>query len=210
MNSPETAWQTTQRIEGITSEYQLAWIRLTLIAIFFTTHYFVFSTQAEHTPQAVRYHQQLPWLCGCWCLVSLAVLACYHLKWMPSQSSYFVVLADIANLTVIASQNGGAFSSIVPVYFAIVTSAFLRINVSLVWFTTAFAIIAYLSLVGMADQIWFDENHAVPVSVTTTMVLSLASCGLIGWWGVRNTKQCVVIYQNLNTQIPSDSTKTGV
>lgn len=190
-------WYATQRLACIDAEYRLAWFRLALIGIYLAVHYWIYSTLAQPSPIAAEFHERLPWYCGVWCIVSFAVIASYHLKWFPTASSFLVVLADIANLTVIASQNGGPNSVVVTCYFVILLTTVLRCNVWLVLVATLFSTFAFLSLVGMTDPIWFDEHHAVPVSVTVITSLSLLSCGAIGGWIVTRIRWIAQHYLHL-------------
>ena len=196
-NRNDLRWHATQRLARIDAEYRLAWFRLALIGIYLGMHYWIFSTLTQPSAAAVQFHERLPWYCSAWCMVSLAVIAIYHLKWVPTASSFFAVLADIANLTVIASQSGGPTSVAVTCYFVILLTTILRCNAWLVMFATAFAMFAFLSLVGMTDQIWFDEHHAVPVNVTVITSLSLLSCGAIGAWIVKRIGWLAQHYLNL-------------
>lgn len=193
-------WRAAQRIAAIESEYGLAWLRLVLIGIYLLMHYAIYATLSQPTASETRFHERLPLLCGAWCVVSLAVITAYHWKWLPVITSFFVVLADIANLTVIASQSGGPTGVAVTCYFVILATSSLRCNEWLVAVATGFAMFAFLALVGMTDQIWFDQYHAVPVNVTVITALSLLSCGVLAAWMIRVARRVAYACQELQVR----------
>jgi len=61
----------------------------------------------------------------------------------------------------------------------ILALASLRVSIGLVWFATLGSMAGYLSLVGLADKKWFDQEHAVPVVTQVITVLSLAMTGIV-------------------------------
>ena len=72
--------------------------------------------------------------------------------------------------------------------------ASLRVSIGLVWFATLGAMAGYLSLVGMADKKWFDQDHSVPMVTQLITVLSLALTGIVIGQLVRRAKSLAEEY----------------
>jgi hypothetical protein len=79
-------------------------------------------------------------------------------------------------------------------YFLIIALAAMRFSLGLIWFSTAASMLAYLSLVGRADEVWFDSEHAVPAATQLLTLLSLAFTGIVTGQTVRSCRSIASEY----------------
>lgn len=170
---------TTSRWLEYEGELRAALLRVVLIAAFYAVqllHFLVFSQRSE-TEQL--FHRQATYLAAAWFFVSLGVLVALSRQWLPRGLKYATAGLDVVMLTGIAAIGNGPASPLVFGFGLLIALSGLRGSLPLVWFVTLAAMLAYMVLVGLRDEHWFDAVHATPLVEQIVVELSLASTGIV-------------------------------
>jgi hypothetical protein len=185
----EDRWLIVGRRLEYEGELRAAFLRAVLVAAFYAAQLLHFSVFAQRTEAEQMFHRQSTYLAAGWLFVSLAVLVALTRHWLPSWLKYVTVGVDLSLLTLIAAIGSGPDSPIVVVFWVVIALAALRCNLGLIWFGTIGAMAAYLCLVGMRDQVWFDAEHETAPIEQVIVHLSLAGAGMVAGQLVRMMRQ---------------------
>jgi len=183
-------WYIVERWQEYEGEGRTNLLRIVAIGAFYLVElaqYHWFRPAGVDAAELATYHQKVTALAVAWTMVSLAVLLCLRMRVFPAILKYASTGCDLLLLTALASVDHGAKSTapdgpespLVLAFFLILALASLRVSIGLVWFATLGSMAGYLSLVGLADKKWFDQEHAVPVVTQVITVLSLAMTGIV-------------------------------
>ena len=188
--SADRQWYIVERWQEFEGEGRTNLLRIVAIGVF----YLVELAQYQWLPPAgadpaelASYHQKVTALAVAWTMVSLGVLLCLRMRVFPAFLKYVSTGCDLLLLTALASVDHGAKSPapdgpespLVLAFFVIVALASLRFSLGLVWFATLGSMLGYLTLVGLRDKKWFDQDHAVPLTTQAITLLSLALTGIV-------------------------------
>lgn len=189
MPAADRQWFIVERWQEYEGEGRTNLLRIAAIGVFYLVELanYHWLAPGRDNVDFTAYHQKVTALAVAWTMVSLAVLLCLRLRVFPAFLKYVSTGCDLLLLTALASvEHGksnpapdGPESPLVLAYFLILALAALRLSLGLVWFSTLGAMVGYLALVGLRDQKWFDENHAVPPITTLITVLNLALTGIV-------------------------------
>lgn len=183
-------WYIVERWQEYEGEGRTNLLRIVAIGAFYLVElarYHWFPPAGVDAAELATYHQKVTALAVAWTMVSLAVLLCLRMRVFPAILKYASTGCDLLLLTALASVDHGAKSTapdgpespLVLVFFLILALALLRVSIGLVWFATLGSMAGYLTLAGLADKKWFDQEHAVPVITQVITVLSLAMTGIV-------------------------------
>ena len=175
----ERPWFVVSRWQQFAGEARANLLRVVALVAFYAVQLYQFLFLNERNDAAVSFQREVTLIVAAWSLVALAVLICLRRGVLPERLKYLSSAADIALLTLMARAGEGATGPLVHVYFLILATAALRFSLGLVWFTTIASAIAYLGLVGMADDSWFDAEHTIPVIDQLITLVSLGLAGII-------------------------------
>lgn len=174
-----TAWAVTQRRLEYEGELRTAIMRALLVSIFYAVQLVHYSFFAEHTPQALHFHRAATLIASAWLCLSMTILVSIARRWFPSGLKYFVTAADLALLTIIASQGAGPGSPVAVLFFLIIALGAARFSLPLIWFTTLGSMGCYWLLVGMTDHTWFDADHVTPPIEQAVRLLGMGATGVV-------------------------------
>ncbi len=127
-------------------ELRAGLLRVILLISFYSVELYQYLSAASADPGLEQFHRRATYLCAAWLLVSLAALVLLARKCLPSWLKYATSGADIGLLTLVAWFGSAAASPLACLYLLLVMMAGLRGSLKLIWFTTAIALVAYLSL----------------------------------------------------------------
>jgi hypothetical protein len=198
-------WYIVERWQEYEGEGRTNLLRIIAIGVFYLVElaqYHWFQPAGVDAADLASYHQKVTAVAVAWTMVSLAVLLCLRLRVFPAILKYASTGCDLLLLTALASIDHGAKSEapdgpaspLVLVFFVILALAALRVSLGLVWFATLGSMAGYLSLVGLADQKWFDQDHAVPMVTQAITILSLGLTGIVMGQIVRRAKSLAEEY----------------
>lgn len=198
-------WYIVERWQEYEGEGRTNLLRIIAIGVFYLVElaqYHWFQPAGVDAADLATYHQKVTAVAVAWTMVSLAVLLCLRLRVFPAILKYASTGCDLLLLTALASIDHGAKSTapdgpqspLVLAYFLILALASLRVSLGLVWFATLGSMAGYLSLIGLADKKWFDQDHAVPVVTQLITILSLALTGIVLGQIVRRAKSLAEEY----------------
>jgi hypothetical protein len=197
---PET-WQDARRVEAWAGELRVNVIRLIAIALFYGRHlveYFLANPDAR-----VRgvYHARVTFVCAAWFAVALALHIVLTRRRMPWWLSYATVAWDAAMITILCMLTGDARTPLVLLLFVLIATAPLRLDLRLIYFATAAAIVGYL--MQLACYAWYVVGYQkyyatpelrIPRSHEAVVVLALLVTGLLAGQSVRQARRLVMRY----------------
>lgn len=173
----DRSWYIVERWQEYAGEGRANLLRVLALLVFYAVQWYQFATVDVGSDASRVFHRQVTLIVVAWLFVSLAVLISLQRQIFPPIVKYLSTLADVLLLTLLAHLAGGPSSPIIQVYYLIIAMAALRFSVPLVWFAALASMGGYWGVVGLSDEVWFDENHATPV---ITQIVSIASMGLAG------------------------------
>jgi len=140
------------------------------------------------------FHSAATWISVAWVVLGLAILYCLKQRVFPASLKYLSTGGDLVLLTALAALGAKAGSPLVFVFFLIIALAALRFSLLLVWCATIGAVLGYLALVGMTDEVWFDDKHTVGLHVQLITLLSLVLTGIVVGQIIRRTRVMATDY----------------
>lgn len=199
-------WHVVSRWLEYEGELRAAFLRVVLVAVFYTAQLIHFGVFAGRNAAEQLFHRQATFLAAGWLFVSLAVLVALTRHWFPNWLKFLTVAADLGLLTLLAAFGSGPASPLVFTFPVVIALAGLRCNLRLIWFGTLGAMAAYLSLVGITDPSWFDAEHSTAPIEQMIVLMSLAAVGVIVGQLVRMCRQ---VTEEVFTRSPNNSEKTS-
>jgi len=190
-------WFIAQRWQEYEGESRANLLRTFAVGAFYIVELVRFYVLEKGSAEQLVFHRQATMVAVAWTMLALAVLLCLRLKMFPAGLKYVSTAADVLLLTTLAAVVDGPFSPLVAAYFLIIALATLRFSVGLIWFATVASMLAYWSLVGLADaksSRWFDGEHVVPVVRQMVTLLTLALVGMVLSQVVRQVRQMAEDY----------------
>jgi len=200
-----TKWDDARRLEAFAGEARVNRIRVAAIVVFYARH--MVDVYVQRGNAAVQgYHTKVTLIVLAWALFSA------YLHWMLVRRrvdpalKYVAVVWDLVMVTLLAMAggiNGGAKSPLVLLYFVIVASASLRLDLGLVWTATLGAMAGYClvlmyyawGLIGW-NNYYAPENAGlrIPRSTEGIFLLALGAAGLMAGQVVRQARRLVAGY----------------
>lgn len=187
-------WYIVGRWQEYEGEARTNLLRIIAIGAFYAVQLVHFYWISQADPSELPFQQRATAIAVAWTMVALAILLCLRLKMFPAALKYVTATCDVLLLTALASLGDGPTSPLVLGYFLIIAAAALRFSLGLVWFSTLASMFGYLSLVGLKDKTWFDNNHAVPPVTQLLTLLCLALTGIVIGQVVRRVRALATDY----------------
>lgn len=198
-SQPDRAWFIVSRWQEYRGEATASLLRVAALAAFYGAQLYRFLVLDEPSEAAASFHRQATLISAAWLLVLLAVLILLRRGALPSVLKYLSTAADIVLLTLLARAGEGSASPLIYVYFLILVLAALRGSLRLIWCATLGCLIAYMSLVGDADERWFDAEHATPVLDQLITLISLILAGVMLGQVIRQQRPMALEYHERAT-----------
>jgi hypothetical protein len=171
-------WYVVSRWLEYEGEMRVALLRVLLVAAFYgvqLVHFLVFSGRTEVER---AFQQQVTYLAAAWLFVSLAVLVMLSRRLLYPALKFFTTAADVVLVTAVAALGAAAASPMVIALGLLIPLAGLRGSLPLVWMATIGSMLAYMCLVGLRDENWFDADHRTPPVAQMVVLLTLAATGI--------------------------------
>jgi len=201
----KTSWDDARRLEAFAGEARVNRVRVAAIIVFYARH--MVDMYIQRGNAALQpYHTRVTLIVLAWSLFSA------YLHWMLVRRQvapalkYAAVIWDLAMVTLLAMAagvNGGPRSPLLLLYFVIIASASLRLDLPLVWTATLGAMAAYC-LVLMHYAWWlvgwnryYSPDGAtlrIPRSTEGIFLLALGTAGLMAGQVVRQARRLVAGY----------------
>lgn len=170
-------------------ELRVGLLRVLLVSAFYAAQLTHFLFLSDRSDADQLFHRQVTYLAAAWLFVSLVVLVGLSRQWLPFWLKYATAAFDLTLLTAMAAVGSGPTSPLVYVFGLLIALAGLRGSLKLIACATIGSMLAYCGLVGLADEKWFDANHATPPIVQMVVQLSLAATGIVVGQMVRMIRQ---------------------
>lgn len=184
----DRSWYIVERWQEYAGEGRANLLRVLALLIFYAVQWYQFAVVDVGSDASRVFHRQATLIVVAWLFVCLAVLLCLQRQIFPPMVKYLSTLADVLLLTLLAHLAGGPSSPIIQIYYLIIAMAALRFSVPLVWFSALACVGGYWGVVGLSDDVWFDENHATPVIPQIVTIACLGLAGIITGQVVRVTR----------------------
>jgi hypothetical protein len=171
------AWTIAQRWFEYEGEIRVAVMRVSLVTGLYglqLLNHYVFSSRSA---EELLFHRHASLLASVGLFLSLIVLVALIRRYFPLQLKFATCLADIALLTLTASMASGPASPLVGIYYLLIATAAMRCSITLIWVATAASLVGYMALVGLADEQWFDADHATSPVTQLVVLATLITTG---------------------------------
>lgn len=175
----EQQWWVFQRVQEVRSAWSINLIRTVGVLVYYGIHLASYLSLEQATPAQQNFHFYASLIFAGWLLLCGATFFSYATRYLPSYAKYVSTISDIGFLTAASAIGLKTGSSLVVVYPLIIATAAVRFNLKLVVSATAFSLMGYLILVGLADSKWFDENHETPLPQVFMMLTAILLSGAI-------------------------------
>lgn len=200
-NSPtERRWYIVGRWQELAGETHANLLRVVAIGAFYSIQLIHRHGFAVASPAEDRFHRGASLLAAIGVFCSLAVQLSIRRRFFPPALKFLSTAADLALVTGVAALGAGPQSPMRLAYFVVIVLASLRFNLPLVWFATLGSLVGYLMLVGRADRVWFDAEHAVPPVEQLVTLASLGLVGILTGQVLRRMRSLATQYQSLAEQ----------
>jgi hypothetical protein len=156
-----------------------------------------------------RFHVIVTMLAAAWAMLALGLLVCLQQRIFPRWLPYLSTACDIVMLTSVLCVSSGAKSPLVAGYFLILVLATLRLDLSLVWFTTIGCALGYLVVLGCGK--WFpllgslSDDMRVPRYHQLIVLLSLLLAGVMLGQIVRRVRRMAEEFAERSLISPKES-----
>lgn len=201
-SSPQIGdWDDTRRIEAWAGELRVNVIRLIAIALFYGRHLIEYWMAAPDAKVRGLYHARVTFVCAAWFAVALALHVVLTRRRMPWWLSYAAVTFDAAMIAILCMLTGDARTPLVLLFFVLIATAPLRLDLRLIYFATAGAIVGYLAQ--LACYAWYVVGYTkyyatpelrIPRSHEAIVVLALLVSGLLAGQCVRQARRLAMRY----------------
>ncbi|KAF0245619.1 MAG: hypothetical protein FD180_1487 [Planctomycetota bacterium] len=183
--SADPVWDGAQYVERWAGEVRVNLLRIVALAAFYGWHLFNYLNKApDLTPQI---HFAITAACLVWGLSALAVHLALNRRYCPPALRYGAIAMDALMATTVLLVADGPKSPLVVVYFLVVASAALRLDLKAVWVAVLAAVLGYATLCGQAK--WRRPEMNVPRRAQVTVALALGCAGLVAGQMVRQAKR---------------------
>lgn len=201
----ETRWETVRLERQFDAELRTNVVRIAAVGLLYTLHLIHhFSAGGRHAwlgflrlddaaalPEPV--HDALTAIALAWAMLAVMIHLALQSRIFPRGLMYASTFADVVLLTAVLVFTSGASSPLVAVYFLIIMMAGLRLQLSLIWFTTLSTILGYLCVVGcqsvgVGSQI-LAQSPAVPRYHQAMFVAALGLAGVVAGQSIRNVRR---------------------
>jgi hypothetical protein len=176
-------WYIVGRWQEYDAEARANLLRIIAIAAFYTielVNYYGLNLGVIEMPK-IRdepFHRAITALSVAWTMAGLGILLCLRRHVFPAWLKFVSTACDMLLLTAILTVADGPKSPMVVGYFLILAVATLRLNLQLVWFSTAGSLAGYVVLLGYAK--WFtDRDLRVPRYQELISMLAIVLTGVI-------------------------------
>lgn len=201
----ETRWETVRLERQFDAELRTNVVRIAAVGLLYTLHLihhysaggkhawlgFLRLDDAAALPEPV--HDALTAIALAWAMMAVIIHLALESRVFPRGLMYASTLADVVFLTAVLVFTSGASSPLVAVYFLIIMMAGLRLQLSLIWFTTLSAILGYLCVIGcralgIGSSI-LAQAPAVPRYHQAMLVAALALAGVVAGQSIRHVRR---------------------
>lgn len=158
-----------QRWQGFAAESRVNLLRIVAIGAFYIVHLWSYYSSLGKLPQlsflqiagageiGKEFHSEITLLAVAWAMLALGVLYALHQKYFPTWLSYFTTASDVVLLVAVLCIANGPRSPLVAGFFLILVLASIRLNITLIRFTTVCCGLGYLAVIGYAK--WSTRGH---------------------------------------------------
>ncbi|MFT5527704.1 MAG: hypothetical protein ACI9HK_005688 [Pirellulaceae bacterium] len=182
MTPPESEqtrqWFIVRRWQEFGGETRACLMRILAITGFYCAQLIHYMSLTVPNDPEQRFHRYVTMVAAAWAFAAVSTLLCLRKQFFPSYLPFVTTIIDLGLLTMLAALGSGPNSPLTRVYFLIIVLSAIRFNLPLIWCATIGSLAGYMSLVGLADDTWFDPNHAVPPIEQLVTVLALGLTGL--------------------------------
>jgi len=194
-------WLDARRVEAWAGELRVNLIRLTAIALFYGRHLVEYWLADADAKGRGVYHARVTFVCAAWFGVALALHIVLTRRRMPWWLSYASVAWDAAMITILCTLTADARTPLVLLFFVLIATAPLRLDLRLVYLATAGAIIGYLAQ--LAIYAWYVVGYSkyyatpelrIPRSHEAIVVLAMLVTGLLAGQCVRQARRLAMRY----------------
>jgi hypothetical protein len=196
---PEEQWLATSRVEAWAGEIRVNLIRLVAIALFYARHLIEYSMATKDAPVRGRYHVAVTVIVLAWAFEAIVLHVMLSRRHYTEAVKYFAVIWDALMITGLCVAAGGPKSPLVVLYFALIATAPLRLDLRLVYAATAAAMLGYLFLLGYyawyvigRERYYSTPELRIPRSTEVIYLLALLVCGLLAGQLVRQIRRMVM------------------
>jgi hypothetical protein len=181
----ETRRFVAQRWQGFAAEARVNLLRIIAIGAFYIVHLWSYYSSLGKVPPlgffqiagageiGKEFHSEITLLAVAWAMLALGILYALHQKFFPRWLPYFTTASDVVLLVAVLCIANGPRSPLVAGFFLVLVLASIRLNITLIRFTTICCGLGYLAVLGyakwsargqqLADEIRVPRYHEVIV-----------------------------------------------
>lgn len=181
----DAIWLAAQRVEAWAGEVRVNLVRLVAIAAFYAHHLInYYLVRVELTPE---FHVAMTGVAVAWTLTALAVHVGLARMWNPPALKYAAVAWDAVMITALLLLSDGPKSPLLVIYFLLIASGPLRLNLPVVWVATIASIASYAFVCGHAR--WVRPEWRVPRTQQVITAIGLLCAGVLAGQIVRQARR---------------------
>jgi hypothetical protein len=182
-------WFIVRRWQEFGGETRACLMRVLAITGFYIVQLFHHLNLAEPSVEDQKFHRYVTMIAAAWAFSAISTLLCLRKQFFPVYLPFVTTIIDLGLLTVLAALGSGPFSPLTRVYFLLIVLSAIRFNLPLIWCATIGSMAGYMSLVGIADEKWFDPQHAVAPLEQLVTLLALGLTGMFVGQIIRRVPQ---------------------
>jgi hypothetical protein len=183
--TPDLRWEAALRAEEWAGEVRVNLIRLAAIVAFYGHHVVNYYLRRLEFPAS--YHLEVTIIASAWALGAAAIHVALARRWKPPSLKYGAVTCDYLLATSLLIFSGGPGSPFLVILPLLIATSALRLNLRLVWASTALALVSYGFLCGHSR--WVKPEFRVPVREHVIFALALAVAGVLAGQVVRQARR---------------------
>lgn len=185
---PTVRWEDARRVEAWAGEVRVNFIRASAVAAFYG-HHLLRQYVLSGTRTTPEYHQAVTLVTAAFVLMVLALQHALARRYFPVWLKFASSALDTFLVTLYLVAGGGPRSPLTVIYFIVLAASSLRLSLRLVWATTAFTLLGYLSAV--LYTVRFKPQWRIPHDEQVVFMLALAGTGLVAGQMVRQARRLI-------------------
>ena len=185
---PIDQWRLFQRVQDVRVVWHINLVRTVAVVAFYAIHLAWFLGLAEPTEIQRSTNLYAGAIAVAWLILCVGIFLAVQIRFVPRWAKYCITTVDVLLLTSAAAIGAQTGSWLILGYFLVIAAASMRFEPPLVLIATVLSLMGYLLLVGLADDVWFDENHGTPLGQVATVMVGIALAGTLGWLQCANCR----------------------
>lgn len=181
-------WEDARRVESWAGEVRVNFVRASAVVAFYG-HHLLRQYVLTGTQSPPEYHQAVTLVTAAFVIMVIALQHALARRFYPPWLKFASSGLDVLLVSLLVVAGGGPRSPLVVLYFLVLAASALRLSLTLVRVTTAYAVVGYLG--SILYTIRFAPEWRIPHDQQVIFMLGLLGTGLVAGQMVRQARRLI-------------------